>query len=85
MLEAILVVIGATGGFLLSLGWYKRGFCDMEKELNSIKERVDIMEKEGHSTKTDIAVLVQRMGYMEEKINDIHTAIMKPIKLGLSH
>lgn len=81
MLETILVILGIVGGFMVSIGWYKRGFNDMEKELCSLKDRVYIMETEGHVTRTDLEVIKQRMGYMEAKIDEIHTVIMRSVNM----
>lgn len=81
MVETILIVVGIIAGFLVSVGWYKRGFSDMEKELNSIKDRVVVMETEGHVTRTDLEVIKNRMGYMEAKIDEIHAVIMRPINI----
>ena len=81
MIEAILAIVGLVGGFLITLGWYKRGLTDMEKELTELKERVFTMEKEGQGTRTDLEVIKQRMGYMESKIDEIHSVIMRPIKM----
>ena len=78
MVEAIVATVGLIGGFLIALGWYKRGSMEMEKEINSIKERLWTVEKEGHNTYTDVKLINQRIGFMELKINEIHDAILKP-------
>jgi hypothetical protein len=76
MIEAMIALAGLIGGFLVALGWYRRGIMEMEKEINSIKERLWVMEKESHNTHTDIEVIKQRIGYMESKIDEIHSVIM---------
>ena len=78
MIEAMIAVAGLAGGFLVALGWYKRGLTEVEKEITSIKGRLWTIEKEGHNTHTDIKLINQRIGFMESKINDIHDAIIKP-------
>lgn len=77
-MEIVLAVVGLIGGFLIALGWYKRGMVEVEKELSSLKNRVDSVEKVNQSTYTDIKVIEQRMGYMESKIDEIHSVIMQP-------
>lgn len=77
MIEILLAVIGLVGGFLIALGWYRRGLLEMEKELASVKERLSNMEKEGQATHTDIALIKQRIGFMESKIDDMHRVIMR--------
>lgn len=81
MIEVILAAVGLIGGFLIALGWYKRGLTDMERELASLKDRMIRMEEEGNVTKTDLAVIKQRIGDMESKIDDIHRVIMRPVKI----
>ncbi len=54
---------------------------EMEREVSTLKNRLEVVEKENHSTNTDLAVIKQRMGYMESKIDEIHKVIMKPAKI----
>jgi hypothetical protein len=53
----------------------------MEKELLNLKDRLGILERYTHGTRTDIEVIKQRIGYMEAKIDDIHKIIMRPVKV----
>lgn len=81
MIEVLLAGVGLIGGFLITLGWYKRGLTDMEKDLSGLENRIATMEKESHGTRTDLEVIKQRIGYMESKIDEIHSVIMRPIMI----
>lgn len=81
MTEAVIAIIGLVGGFLIAIGWYRRGLVDMEKELIDIKGRVCDVEKDYQGIHTDLEVIKQRMIYMESKIDEIHKVIMRPINL----
>lgn len=78
-MEIILTIIGIVAGFLVALGWYKRGLVEMEKELETIKNRMESIEKDYQGTHTDLEVIKNRIGYMECKIDEIHKVIMRPI------
>ncbi len=84
MVEIITMVIGVSVGFMVTLGWYKRGFSEMEKEIMALTSRLSEVEKKGDSTGTDLEVIKTRVGYMEAKIDDIHRVIMKPTGLANS-
>lgn len=53
----------------------------MENELRSIKSRLATVESAYQGTHTDLEVIKQRIGYMESKIDEIHSVIMRPVKL----
>lgn len=79
MIEIGLALAGLLGGFLIALGWYRRGIAEMEKEITNIKERVVTVEHENRNVITDLAVIKQRIGYMESKIDEIHRIVTQPL------
>ena len=81
MLEAILAIIGLVGGFLVAIGWYKRGMEDMSKEIDGMRSRLSAVEGNYQNTYTDLEVIKQRIYYMESKIDEIHKVIMRPVNL----
>lgn len=81
MVEAIIAISGLLGGFLIALGWYRRGLVELEKVVRGLNSRISEMEKDGHVGRTDTEVIKQRMSYMEAKIDDIHSIIMRPVKI----
>lgn len=81
LIEIIIALSGLLGGFLIAIGWYRRGILEMEKELGYLKSRMSEMESESHGTRTDLEVIKQRIGYMESKIDDMHRIIMRPVKI----
>ncbi len=81
MLELVLAILGLLGGFLIALGWYKRGIMDLEKEVIELRSRMGKLEERSQSTHTDIEVIKQRMGDMERMVGDIHKVIMRPVKI----
>lgn len=84
MIEIITMLVGAAVGFMITLGWYKRGFAEMEKELEELTVRIQKVESKSESTSTDLQVIKTRVEYMEKKIDDIHRVIMKPVTLQAS-
>ena len=82
MLEAILAILGLVGGFLVAVGWFKRGVEDMNKEIDGMKTRLSAVEGSYQNTYTDLEVIKQRIYYMESKIDEIHKVIMRPVTLG---
>lgn len=81
MLEAILALAGLVGGFLIALGWYKRGLTELEKDVLDLKKKFDELEHEGHHTRTELELIKQRLGFMEEKIIEMHRIITRPVKI----